>query len=212
MKKISTFFRSGLVSLGVVIFPLHQPEVWKGISFSGKKLNTFEFRNKTLDISVDDSSSAIVFPLPTPQTVAEVRVKGMINSFPKLTGNEGDRASDDFALRLALVYSGNRSLSFFERLFSPDWLKTISELHPLQGFGDIEFYVVSQTRTTGTRRVIPLGDGFDETVAIKLEQPGSLNLKINPKPNQKILGLWVQSDGDDGHSQFSVHLDDISIE
>ncbi|NBT59770.1 hypothetical protein EBT16_13400, partial [bacterium] len=102
-----------LAFFGVLTLPLNQEQGWEHLEFSNAKRNEAQFTQSGLKISVKESSSPLFFRLKELISVGGVKIKAEIMGLPKINPDEkeGQGSSDDFALRVGLVSSGEHELN-----------------------------------------------------------------------------------------------------
>ncbi len=194
------------------------PNQWQQLKYKSIKANVLEFKDDRMRIKVSESASPLIYPFQKPQTFNSLIVKGKVTGKIDLKKPpQGTEGNDDFVFRIGLVTSGEKTLNFFQRAIAPKWIK---ELHSLaegkaQGISAIHFYnVISDKRILNQKRVHPLSDLIHENFKALLNEDGSfsLNLKKEDLPNEKILALWISSDGDDTKSSFEVIIDHFMLQ
>lgn len=197
-----------------MVIPLTAPDAWLSVPYSGIKPNELAFTPHGLTIRVDSSSSPLFHLLGGRMRVAGLTAEGTLSGLPKIPegAEEGVGKYDDFALRIGLVVEGSHTLSFFEKLFAPGWIKRLAELAPEgHGFDHVELLALSQQKEPGTRRVHPMTKYIQEEVAAKVTAPGPFKIDHDYKEPLDAFALWVHADGDDTHSAFEVTLKSVCL-
>ena len=118
------------------------PEGWKAIPFQNSPANKVVFNNDGLHIEVQCSSSLLVYCLGRKTDIHRIRLIGKVTGLPRIPeGREqGDEKADDFAIRLGLVLSGEKTLGSVKKLFASDFVKYLSQMIPKrQGIDHILF-------------------------------------------------------------------------
>lgn len=184
--------------------PLGSPEPWLHLKYSNKPQNQVSFGSEGLGIQVTKSASPLLYKLAQPREVTAITAEGYVSAFPDLEPR-------DYALRLGLVTEGSRTLNWFQKLFASEWVKQLVELAPGKGFGKIHFYVLSQGKEVGERRILSEGDAMEETIAASQTQPGDFTLAYAVTPPSTVSAVWLQSDGDDSQTTFAVKLRKLTL-
>ena len=130
------------------------------------------FGNGRMSIQVNNSASPLIHSLATSLNANELEVHFTINGKVNLDEKkQGDKGADDFQLRIGLVFEGSKTLGFFQRQFSPDWVKQLFKLAPDgKGIDGIVFYnVYNDERLTGKRRTHPASDLLTEIFVDKVQ-------------------------------------------
>lgn len=194
--------------------PLTTQGNWQILQYSSIPANAVKFCEQGLLIRVDASASPLIYPLSPRQvnTVTfSIEIEGDLNlgRVP-----QGSKRGDDFLFRLGLVYEGDRTAGFFERHFAADWVTTLFDLAPENtGIDKIDFYnVYSDPRLANKHREHPLSDLVHENFRFAAPEDGKLSGKIHTHNNERVLALWISSDGDDTDSQYQVRIKEIILE
>lgn len=194
------------------ILPLNQPSSqWQIPSYSNLKPNRTSFSERGLKIEVDDSSSPIFFKLPERLTVTGVTVSGQLFGFPDLESNQQKKNADDLPLRVGLVETNDAAPSWAQKLFSPRWIKDLFEVFPNRGIKQVHFLTLNPVNPVGSVRPHPNSDLLIETVALQQKGPGPFKFDYEMKAPVAAQAVWIQSDGDDTHSKFSVLLESLNL-
>ena len=136
-------------------------------------------------------------------------LKGKVN-YQK---SQGEKGSDDFSLRVGVVYEGDKTLNFFQKAIAANWIVTLFELAPEgTGVSQINFYNTFQDKKLrDTKREHPLSDLLIENFVADISKSDSVDVKVPLNPSKKILALWISSDGDDTSSKYEVRLSKIIL-
>ncbi len=147
--------------------------------------------------------------MKSPLSVNHVHAEGFLTGVPNLTplGQE----YDDYALRLGLVTEGEKRLNWFTRLFAANWIKQLNSLSPDRGLGKVIFLVLSQKREIGDRTSIGSGDKMEEIIAGNVSGTGPFQIDWDISEAPVVSALWVQPDGDNSKSSFTMTLNRISF-
>lgn len=193
------------------IIPL-VPNQWLNLNYSKITPNQVNLKNKQMIIKVDKSANPIFHIFKKPKKIKELKLKGRLDiSFPLSTLH----LKDDFALRVGLITEGDHQLGFWAKMVASDWLKTLFKLaeeRGAKGIGQIYFYAL-------TDRKADLGISFDKEYSginfktiwfSYLKEDKSFEFNINA-PQERILGVWINSDGDGSQTSFKIELNNIEI-
>ena len=193
--------------------PLSNPEQWEILSYREIPANNVAFINDSMIISVNQSSSPLIYPLEQPVSIDEItlnlEVDGALNLGQQ---KQGEKGADDFVFRLGVVYAGEKQLTGFQKVIAPEWVKRLFQLAPEQtGVDRIHFFnVYSDDRLADGLRTHPLSTLITEQFHIK-RSSDPVTLSLKPKEDKKVIALWISSDGDDTDSSFKVTLKDLTL-
>ena len=205
------------ISISAESIPL-ESKYWNILAYKSIPANEVLDTKSGLLIKVASSASPIIYPFKSSATIKSLSVKLHTSGELNLNGlTQGQEGADDFLFRIGLVYSGQKQLSFFEKTFAPTWIK---KLHALakdgQGISHIEFFnLASQSSLLGKSRTHPLSELLKENfiqVSTKKEQTLHFKISSNDISNKKVLALWMSIDGDDTKSNFSITIEELTIE
>ena len=204
-----------LVLAGAIVLPLHDVNRWQLLEYSNLPANRVEFSDRGMLVSVKQSASPIVYPLDGISRVTRVSVSGELTGLLDIDpGRQGQKGEDDFSLRVGLVIAGDKRLSFFQRLVSADWVKTLYGLAPADaGIDRILFLnAVQDDSQLGLRRQHPLSDLIYEHNVWLLDRGGPFELHYDLEPPQDVVAVWISIDGDDSRSSYSTLISNLSLE
>ena len=185
---------------------------WHFVKYKKIKANTVTEVNNKLKISVNDSSSALVYKFDKPIFIKDVNIKatlkGSINYQNKIPGS---KKFDDFPIRLGLILKGKHKLNFFQKAIAPSWLVELDTISSSVGGLDKIYNLIYYIEKPNFKnREHPLSSYFFEVVAGKF-----INSKLQEKYSfpikKEVIGLWLSSDGDDTHSSYEVTIEDIIL-
>ena len=185
---------------------------WYKVKYAKIKTNTFRQAENGLQVSVNNSSSALVYKFDKPVSIKEVNIeaelKGKINYGQKIPGS---KQADDFPLRLGLILKGKNKLNFFQKAIAPNWLTELNEISSSTGGLDKVYSLIFYTEKPNfEKREHPLSSYFFEVIGGKFVN-SKLTEKYSFSEEKEIIGLWLSSDGDDTHSSYDVIIEDITI-
>lgn len=183
---------------------------WLRLKYRQIPPTIYLLENGRMKISVKSSASPIIYIFSEPRKIRRLYVRGNISKLPLLSN------ADDFLLRIGPAISGEKRLSFFERLAAPNWIRSLDEIAKAKklGFGHLDLGVISSRNPPAWKnRVHPQSDLIRETAMISLAVPGEFSFEQNyTKELPLSLGIWIGSDGDDSKTEFNLTIEELSIE
>ncbi|MFC1781148.1 hypothetical protein ACFLZ8_02665 [Planctomycetota bacterium] len=193
-----------------------QEHGWKVIQFQSKPPNKIVSDKEGLHIGVECSVSLLAYYPNKPVKVNGVLLHGSVTGLPKIQENrlQGDKKSDDFAIRIGLVISGTKKLGKIEKLFASEFVKRICELTPnSEGIDHVLFLnLANYPPPKWQNRIHPIGKGLiRERVACVSNEPGDFTLKIEFEEPYTVLALCIISDGDHTKSKYKVTVRNIQL-
>jgi hypothetical protein len=190
-------------------------ENWSIIEYTKIKPNNVILSHKKAIIKVANSAGSILHTFPTPKKLNSLSLKLSHRSNLSFKNSvQGSRGSDDYILRIGVIYEGNKTLGFLERQFAAKWLINIFDKAPKgSGLSQVYFYnVVSSPSLLGKKRVSSSSKYFYEDFKfISIKDNDSLDLKIKLDNKKPIIGIWLCFDGDDTGSSFEADLENLVI-
>lgn len=201
----SSFIYGGSVNLHTNSF--------KVLKYGGIDSHHFINKNDSLVVKVNDSANPMIYKFDQAKYLSEIELKVKITG--KLTlkdKKQGEEKNDDFRFRLGLVFEGDNTISGFQKMFAPEWLKELFKLgEGYRGVDKIQFYTTYQDQSLkDTARDHYFSEYLKEIHNLHLDEKGMLNQKITPESDKKCLGFWIAIDGDDTDSKFTTEI--IKIE
>lgn len=194
--------------------PLGDRSAWQVLQYRNLPPHRVGFSSTGLEIAVDGSAMPLIYPLPKPMAVREVRVKGRVEGTLRAPpGRQGDDKYDDYVFRIGLVEAGNRRLNPLERRFAPAWVRKLHELAPKgSGIARIQFFnVAAEQSQVGRRRQHPLSDLIFEEAVVAQRADGRFDFVHALERPLQTLAVWLSSDGDDTGSRFTVRVEEIEL-
>lgn len=180
------------------------------IVFDGPPKNRFQKEQGILNIEVNRSASALLFPLKNITPLTEVkfvwRTDGVIN-FPKNV-DEQEKDGDDSLLRIGIMLSGDPP---FIPMFVPSWIEQVSE--SLRFPTDRMMTLMVNTKT---QRSKPWESPYSSSItnlALKSQKEASGWQICRHKFKQpiKAVGIWVMADGDNTGSVFKTQVKSVKL-
>ncbi len=195
--------------------PLQQTNGWQFLTYRKIPSNTFRATTNGLEIRVTNSAAPAVFPLTNAPQVTRLRVTGKISGSLNLSPDrQGKKGFDDYTVRVGLVASGSRRLSWREKIVAPDWVKKLFALAPSgTGISKIHFFNVgTDAKQVGRTRTHPLSDLLEETVVAVPDAKGRFSFTNNFAQPLSVVAVWISCDGDDTKSSYAVTLNEVELE
>lgn len=194
--------------------PLAAPAGWQVLEYRNIPPHRIRFSASGLEMRVEGSAMPVIYPLPRPQSVRAVRVKGRVEgSLLMAPGRQGEDRFDDYVLRIGLVESGSRTLNFVQRQLAAALVRKLFELAPKGGgISRIQFFNVgADAAQIGRRRQHPLSELIHEQVVAALRLDGTFEFEHVLDRPLDALAVWLSSDGDDTGSKFTVLVEEIEL-
>ncbi|MGB0452258.1 MAG: hypothetical protein ACPGJV_00985 [Bacteriovoracaceae bacterium] len=198
-------------------FSLEVPLVenkWQILKYSKLPPNEIQFNNNQMHIGVDKSASPVIFPLDSKGQFKELQVEGKVQGKLNIKKTpQGSKGNDDFLFRIGLVYEGDQTLNFFQRIAAPSWVKTLFDLNKDgTGIDRIVFYnTYTDQSLKDKNREHPASDLIKENFKIALKEDGTFQFQTKIDSSKNVLAIWISSDGDDTDSKFKVSLEKINL-
>jgi hypothetical protein len=195
------------------------PSNWKQLKFSSLKPNTISGNSTELIISVNESSSPLIYKFESPIKLKQVDVYGEVldgelNLTKKPQGLFENKKSvtDDFVLRFGLVLKGKSKKPPVPNFLLASWIKEMFSLAPKGvGVDKILFLNVTQFEDqVGQTRTHPLSDYLSEEFSTFCKK-GAFKILKNFKNEVEILGLWISANGEGTKSKFKTKLTKIEF-
>ena len=203
-----------MICAAAFALPVQHMDGWQLLQYTNIESNQVSFSQQGMTVQVMDSASPIIYPLDNPLLVRRIEVSGRLSDLLHLDADkQGLKNHDDFTLRIGLVVDGDKTLNGLQKLFSPNWVKTLFELAPEgSGVDNIYFLNAVQTPTRlGQQRQHPDSDLIDENNVWLLDKPGDFTLTHTLDDPRKVIAVWISIDGDDSHSRYSTIIKSLSL-
>ena len=206
--------------LALLSLPVHALQIpleagpWQILGYRGIPVNEVHFSEDGMEISVNGSAGAIVYPLKAADRFGSLQVDAVIRGRVDLGDRaQGGKGGDDFRLRVGLVYAGDKTLNFFQRTVAPKWIRTLYALAPKgSGISRVEFYNTwLDPALDGRERAHPTTDIWREHFVLEIDSAGRVNQTLAIPTDADIVAVWISSDGDDTGSSFSVRIHSLSL-
>ena len=199
---------------GGLMIPLqtYTPQ-WHSFQYSGVNSNSVAFSKEGLTIQVHNSASPLFYQLGETLKVKTVKVHGSLTGIPQMSSISPEKEDgDDLPFRLGFVESSAKEPGWFQRLLLPQWIKDLLTLFPGRGLRKVTFLTVSKENPPGTSRLHPKSELLEEIVALKQNKPGPFAFTYDFSNPISAEALWIQPDGDDTHSTYSMTLNHLEFE
>lgn len=198
--------------LALLSLPLSGGERWHPLRYGDKPANEITYGEK-LEIQVKGSASPLFYDFGQTADLEFVKVEGELGGLPALPDGktEGEGGADDLPLRFGIVVEGNERLGWLQRLFAPGWLKQLTEIVSDRNFEGVRFLTIAQRTEPGSTRVHPMSRYLTEEVVKRMDKPGPFSFEKTYTEPPRMMGLWIQADGDDTRSSFNVALKSVTL-
>ena len=190
-------------------------EQWQVLGYGRIPVNEVAYSDNGMDVTVDGSASAIVFPLDTIGRFKALQIDAAIDGMVDLGGkSQGAKGADDFRLRIGLVYAGDKTLNFLQRSIAPKWIKTLYALAPEgAGISRVEFYNTWQDAALeGLERPHPTTDIWREHFVLETDANGRIQQSVAIPVDADVVAIWISTDGDDTDSSFRVRINSLVLD
>ena len=188
---------------------------WQKLRFEKIKEHQLTQNGMEMKIDVNSSAMPLIYPLKLATEVKRVCVEISLNGDLRLKDSsiQGQKKWDDFRFRFGLVREGNQTLSWGKKLFAAEWVKKLFSLgKEYKGIKDILFLnLLESPEQLGQSRKHPLSDLIEERY-VWVKKPDKWQfLEYEFEQPQKVIALWLSSDGDDTKSTFSLNIRKIEL-
>lgn len=215
---IASRFRHSSASLfmmAIIAIPVQEQAAWKQEKYSKIPKNEVTFSKEGLFVRVNKSASPLIYPLLPAKKILGFRVTGEFRGLPKFSSTEaqGQRGSDDYALRVGFVVPGAKRLSGVKKFFAPVWLKNLYSTIPIDtGIDGVRFFNVTQSKKQlDQERTHPSSDLITERFFALAEDGGKFDYSYDFKEPIEAAAIWLSIDGDDTKSKFDVLIQRLEI-
>lgn len=170
----------------------------------------YQEKRKILEISVDKSSSALIKAFSDIKKIDTISFQWRKSGELKIidSKHEQSKRGDDAYLRVGLIISGEAP--FIPNFVSP-WINKVSDYLKLPSDRMIHL-IPGSINHPGTSWGNPYVKNIKSiSVAGKLTKDGWEKVSYSFAESKDIVGIWLQSDGDDTKSKFKSYLKDLTI-
>lgn len=192
---------------------------WKTLKYNNIPANRVSQLEQGLQIQIDSSASPLIYVFNEPQTIRRISVVGAMGSLPKIPQGlkQGDKGADDFPFRLGLVLEGDKTLNFAQKLVAAQWVKILYGLAPQDtGINRIMFLNLANPglgQGFNTQRAHPGGEGlYTEFIVKQVTADENFDFSYTLPMPERVIALWISSDGDDTGSNYSLTVNSISYD
>ena len=203
-----------VVRAETITVPLDRTNGWLFLKYGKVPPNTFRATSAGFEIGVTNSATPALFALTNGWRITELRAYGKISGTLRIpTGKQGEKAFDDYAIRVGIVEPGTRTMNWREKLISPDWVKRLFALAPPgTGITKVRFFnIATDTTHLGRTRAHPKSDLMEETISGVPDANGNFTIVNHFAKPIGALAVWVSSDGDHSKSSFAVTLEKVEL-
>lgn len=198
-----------------LVIPTKSMDGWRTENFSHIKSNEVSASHKGILVRVRKSASPLIFPLKATEIVTGLKVSGEFFGLPKFSNiaQQGQKGSDDYALRIGLVVPGENRLSGFKKLFASQWVKHLySQVPSNLGLDHIHFFNITQNPSqVGETRLHSASDLIKEEFIASVEKAGPFKYEYALKYPLKAVAVWISIDGDDTKSNYEVLIAKLEL-
>lgn len=206
---------SAYLMFAVLVIPTEKIESWRIEKFSGIPRNEVSTSPKGLLIQVKQSASPLIFPLKMPEKIVGFKISGVFHGLPNFSdvSKQGEKGSDDYALRIGLIVPGEKQLTGVKRLFTTQWVKHLYAQVPSgMGLDHIHFFNITQNPSqVGKSRVHPASDLMREEFIASVEKAGPFTYEYILKQPLNTVAVWISIDGDDTKSNYDVVISKLEF-
>ncbi len=202
------------LSLQALDIPL-EPDGWQVLAYRNIPNNQVRFLKEGMEVQVDGSAGAIIFPLSAPDRFNKLHVRAKIQGTINLDGHiQGERGSDDFRLRIGLVYAGQKTLNFLQWSIAPRWIRKLYALAPKDtGISRVEFYNTWQHPSLkGQQRFHPTTSLWREHFLLMTDPEGGIDQSLVVPTDADVIAVWISIDGDDTDSSYQVTIQSLVLD
>lgn len=203
-----------LFAMALFLMPL-TGDRWIHLPFEKIEPNLVDHRDGRLTIQVEGSASALLGKLTEGTRVSRLEVTGTFTGRLDLPEDRlWIKGYDDAILRVGVIESGDQRLSALQRSLAPDWLRQVEDQFRDTGNGVGIIHcaeLMPEPGWVGKSRINPAAKLFHEKIVAAPGEDGRFHLVAEFDPPIAALGLWLQADGDDTGSSFTVVIDGLSI-
>lgn len=206
---------SSFFLMAVIAIPVQEQAAWKQENYSKIPKNEVSFSQEGFLVRVDKSASPLLYPMLPVKKIVGFRVVGEFRNLPKFSNVEaqGQKGSDDYALRIGFVVPGANRLSGVKKFFAPAWLKNLYSAVPTTaGVDGVRFFNVTQSKKQlDLERTHPSSDLITEKFFALTVDGGKFDYSYDFKEPIEAAAIWVSIDGDDTKSKFDVLIRQLEI-
>jgi len=189
-------------------------EAWSTLEYNNISPNKVTFTNGDLSVDVDKSAGSILHTFKKAEYVNKLTLKATVKGDLNIQKTkQGEKSTDDFLLRIGIIYEGKRKLSYFEKLFAPAWVKLVFSKTPKNvGVSKVVFYnVISDPRVLGLRKKKSGKNSIDSHYILQKDQNGNINANLELPTDKKVVSIWLCFDGDDTNSKYKISINELKL-
>lgn len=204
-----------LLTFAALVIPTEKMAGWRIEKFSNIPRNEVSASRNGLLVRVRKSASPLIFPLNSPEKVVSFKIAGEFHDLPKFSdvSKQGQKGSDDYALRVGFIIPGEKRLSGIKKFFASQWVKQLySQVPSGLGLDHVHFFNVTQNPSQiGQSRVHPASELMREEFIALAEKNGPFTYEYSLKRPLEAVAIWISIDGDDTSSDYEVLISDLQI-
>ncbi len=190
---------------------LLQPNHFEHIEFKKTKANHLLFINQQLQINVNDSASFLMQAFDHIKSVKRVSFEWRSDTLPKIKNaqHEKQKLGDDAVFKLGLLLKTDESIS---NPWIPKWMQRVNTLLNFPS-EEMIYLVANAKHTIGERWENPYNKRVTMISIESIDNKKDWHLaryEFNVPVN--VVAIWLMADGDNTHSHFTVHIQNIKIE
>lgn len=200
--------------LTVVVLPLAEEKSWETLSFPEIPSNEISFAPGALQVTVEDSASALLHFFAETQWVTKIRIRGKVEGALHDAPTEQVKSPRDALLRVGLIEKGQRQMNPFQRIAAPQWLEDLEKrvLQRAEGIDCIHCYHLLPDRSSlGPMQEHPGTSFLRQKNHAAPDSEGNFDFLIEHEDPLPLIGLWLLADGDDTKSKFTITITKIEI-
>jgi len=189
---------------------------WHIGKFDDIPANSVTVSSTGMTVTVKESAGPIIHAFNRARRISGFRVSGSLSGLPHIQDGQqqGDKDADDFPLRIGFVLVGGKHLNAFQRFIAADWVKYLYDAAPAGiGLDRVQFFTLTQRpELVGKTRVHPDSELIHETFFAAVDKVGPFNHEYRLPAPVEAFAVWIDIDGDDTGSRYSVTINKLEIE
>jgi hypothetical protein len=201
---------SSLLGAEQITIPLGSQKAFHHITFENIPPTTYHFSEGILTATVKESASFLLYPFPRTLNVSEVVLDWKCTIVTPLSGSETierSKEGDDFCLRVGLVLAGPAPLIPF---FAPSWIKATRDLVH-ESASEMYYLVAGSRAAAGAKWVSPYASSITNIALSATPLADGWVRSVWQGAQQKVVALWLMSDGDNTNATFSTTLRSLAL-
>lgn len=200
------------LSYAAIVIPFDSSG-WNILKYSNLPPNKVT-QGKQLTIQVNKSANPIFYIFDAPKKLNTLSVKGKLSTQRFAPNQLLDK--DDFYLRVGIITEGKNKLGFFQKMVASDWLKVLfskAEKTNAKGIGTVQFFAIGDSSLINKEFEKEYFDiSFSTKFVSVVSKDNTFQINQSFKDGQKVVGLWINSDGDGAKAKFDVIIDELKVD